>query len=362
MLIRKTIKYKLIPNAHQKEKLFIFLRQYSFVYNGYLKFNQHYHQKNGRNMTSKEMFLLIPKLKVKFNELEGFPSKLFESSIIHLNHELRILDDGDELRQKREHNDTFIVTTAFKFEQDRSRISIPTLRDIKYHNSKIIEGVVKNLAIQEKNGDWFVHVFYEYEKKKINVTAEKFIGIDVGLKEFAILSNGKSITNPRYYRKLEGKLIEEQRKLSRKKRHSKNWEKQRKKVQDIHQNIVNYRMNFLHKISTFIVTHFDVIGIEKLSIQSMVKNRKFSKSILDAGWALFIKMLKYKALEQSKIVIEVERFYPSSQLCSKCGSKQFMPLHLRTFICKSCNHEIDRDYNASKNIENRTRELFKKRA
>ena len=131
-------------------------------------------------------------------------------------------------------------------------------------------------------------------------------------------------------------------------------------MKKVNEEIYHARMNFLHKTSAYVVSNYDVIGIEKLSIQTLVQNKRLSKSILDASWGTFIELLKYKAKEQSKQVIEVGRFYPSTQLCSKCGNKQWMPLHLRIYACKSCGYEVDRDYNASKNIENKARELAKK--
>ena len=122
-------------------------------------------------------------------------------------------------------------------------------------------------------------------------------------------------------------------------------------MQNIHSKIANDRKDFLHKLSTQIVNNHDVIGVEDLNIKGMVRNHRLAKSIADAGWSMFNNFLEYKCLWQSKTFQKVERFYPSSQLCSECGSKQIMPLHLRTYVCKDCGTNIDRDFNASKNIE-----------
>lgn len=183
------------------------------------------------------------------------------------------------------------------------------------------------------------------------------VGIDVGLKEFAVLSTGEVIPNPRLYRMLEGKLAKEQKRLSNKEKFSNNWKKQAAKVQKIHSKITNARKDFLHKLSTRIVNNHDVIGVEDLNIKGMIKNHNLAKSISDAGWGMFNNFLEYKSLWQSKTYQKVERFYPSSQICFECGSKQIMPLHLRTYVCKDCGTVKDRDFNASQNIEHRALQL-----
>lgn len=113
----------------------------------------------------------------------------------------------------------------------------------------------------------------------------------------------------------------------------------------------------MHKLSTQIVNNHDIIGVEDLNIQGMIRNRNLAKSIADAGWSMFNNFLKYKSLWQSKTYQKVEPFYPSSQLCFECGSKQIMPLHLRTYVCKDCGTVKDRDFNASQNIESRALQL-----
>lgn len=358
MLIRRTMKFKLQPNRKQTKELAFFLQQYAFLYNGYLQFNIHKHKQSQKFLSTREMFSLIPKLKSRFPIIKSLPSKFFEYVIVHLAHELKNMKSEQFPRVIASTNDMFFVNSGFLVDQQEKTVSFKGIAPIKFLQSKQVTGTIRNIAIQEKNNQWYVHVFYEYTAPTSPVHPKTFIGIDVGLKEFAILSDGRKIVNPRYYRTLEKKLNSEQKKLNRKKMNSKNWEKQRKKIRKIYQQIVNFRMNFLHKITTYLVNNYDLIGIEKLSIQDMVKNKKYAKSILDASWGTFVKMLKYKAEEKQKVVVEVERFYPSSQLCSKCGSKQFMPLHLRTFRCKSCHHTIDRDYNASINIEKRAKEIY----
>ncbi|GAH19041.1 unnamed protein product [marine sediment metagenome] len=253
--------------------------------------------------------------------------------------------------KKKGKNDSFTCPQKFRIEEERNCIFIPKVGEVKYRNSRPIEGKVKPITVSKNCGHWYVSVLTEQEIQEKPKTFVNPIGIDVGLKEFAVLSTGEVIPNPRFYRTLEEKLVKEQRKLSRKEKFSNNWKKKLAKVQKIHSKIANARKDFLHKLSTQIVNNHDIIGVEDLNIKGMVRNHHLAKSIADAGWSMFNNFLEYKCLWQSKTFQKVERFYPSSQLCSECGSKQIMPLHLRTYVCKDCGTNIDRDFNASKNIE-----------
>jgi putative transposase len=230
---------------------------------------------------------------------------------------------------------------------------IPKAGNVKYRNSRNIEGKVKSIAVSKKCGRWYVSVLTEQELTEKEKTFNNPIGIDLGIKTFAFLSNGKEIENPHFYRKLEQKLKTLQRKLSSKVKFSKNWLKQKLKVSRLQEHIAHCRYDFLHKKSHEIVKNQDLIGIEDLNVKGMVKNKKLAKSIHDVGWGKYVEMLEYKIFFQSKTLIKVGRFYPSSQLCSnpECDGKKLMPLHLRTYMCERCHSVIDRDYNASKNIE-----------
>lgn len=180
----------------------------------------------------------------------------------------------------------------------------------------------------------------------------KDIGIDLGLKEFAITSDGEKFENPKYLAKSLQRLKFLQRSLSRKTKGSKNREKTRLKVARLYSRISEQRRDFLQKLSTMLIRGYDKICLENLQVSNMVKNHKLARSISDVSWSEFVRMLKYKAEWYGRKVIQIDTFYPSSQLCSVCGCKNSVlkDLSIRHWECSECGAMHDRDINAAKNI------------
>jgi len=235
------------------------------------------------------------------------------------------------------------------FKLNHKKIYLSKIGNIPIILHRKIKGKIKTLTIKRCADKWYAVFSCEgivIDKIK---SKEKRIGIDVGIENFATLSNGERIKNPKFFIKSERKLARLQRRLSKKKKGSKNRRKARLKVARQHEKIFNQRNDFLHNQTAKIVRRFKIIAIEKLNISEMMKNRYLAKSIADASWSKFVQMLSYKVENTGGKVEQVSPRY-TSQICSSCGNKQKMPLNKRIYKCGSCGLKINRDLNSAINI------------
>ena len=241
-------------------------------------------------------------------------------------------------------------------------IKVPKLKSlvrIKLHRQP--KGMIKSATIsRHSSGKYYISLLCKEEISELPKT-NSAIGIDLGITDFAILSDGQKIDNNKFTSKMEKKLKREQRKLSRrallaKKKgiplsEAKNYQKQKRKVARLHEKVMNQRTDFLNKLSTEIIKNHDIICIEDLNVKGMLRNHKLARSISDVSWSSFVAKLQYKADWYGREIIKVNQWFPSSQICSECGHKDGKkPLDIREWTCPICHTHHDRDINASINI------------
>ena len=257
--------------------------------------------------------------------------------------------------RKKGRDDRFSLSND-QFAIKGKSIRIPNLGWVRLKEALRFDGKIMSATISKRGGKWFVSVAVEIDDtiKKV-VRTGKSVGIDLGITDLLVLSDGTKIKAPKPLGRYLSKLRTLNKNLSRTKKGSKNREKAKTKLSRLHYKIRCIRQNSLHQITTKLVKEFDVIAIEDLNVKGMVKNRRLSRAVSDLGFFEFKRQLIYKANEQGKTVKSVGRFYPSSKTCSTCNhilAKDELTLRMREWVCPSCQTKHDRDLNASINILN----------
>ncbi|MDA2383970.1 RNA-guided endonuclease TnpB family protein [Bacillus cereus] len=230
---------------------------------------------------------------------------------------------------------------------------LPKLKMVKLKQHREIpqNHIIKSCTISmTPTGKYYVSILTEYEKEITPKEVERVVGLDFAMAKLYVSSEDEKANYPRFYRQMLDRLAKAQRVLARRVKDSERWNKQRIRVAKLHEKVANQRENFLHHKSKELATSFDVVAIEDLHMKGMSRALRFGKSIADNGWRMFTTFLAYKLQEQGKQLVKIDKWFPSTKMCSRCGNKKEMPLCERTYAC-SCGLAISRDYNAAINIK-----------
>lgn len=331
-----------------------------FIYNWALDMRKKAYENEKSTIKRTELQEALLPLKKEKEWLKEINSQSLQATLFHLDNAYKkfFREKSGFPRFKSKHNrQSFECPQNVKVDFEQSKISFPKIGWVKLEQSRIFEGTVKTVTVSKTPTEkYYVSVLVENGQAlpKIRIPDfEQSVGIDVGIKSFAVLSNSKGIediNNPKYLKKSLEQLKRLQKQVSRKVKGSNNRKKAIKKLAMVHEKVSSQRSDFLHKLSTRIVSENQTICVEDLHVKGMIQNHKLAQSISDVGWGIFFSMLEYKATWQGKPFLEADRFAPSSKKCS-CGViNNNLTLKDRVWLCASCGNVNQRDPLAAENI------------
>jgi len=368
----RAYKYRLYPTKGQARKLNKTFGCCRFVWNKYVEtFNSYDKEKNPT-----PVYPELKPLKSENTFLKEVSNQAMNFAILHFDQFKKQYFSKErkgehigrpKFHNRRKHNSFTIDYGSpghrFAVDAEKGKIRLEKIGWVKYVNSQDIpeNGIMRNITVSRNAcGQYYASVLVDVEIKHLPKTG-KSVGIDLGLKDFAVTSENEHISNPRYLRENQTKIARLQmwqaKKRGSKKGEAKSrrWLKLQGRINRIYNHLTNQRSNFLHNLSTRLVREYDVICLEDLNVKGMMQNHKLAKSMGDASWSMFNTMLNYKAGWYGKEIKRVSRFFASSKTCSCCGHKiEGLSLSDRVFACPVCGLEIDRDFNAAVNIKNKS--------
>ncbi|MFX0079009.1 MAG: RNA-guided endonuclease InsQ/TnpB family protein [Candidatus Hermodarchaeota archaeon] len=361
----RTYRYRLYPNKVQREQIRKNIDACRFVYNWALEQKKLAYETDSKCLSWYDLNYLLTSLKQDHSFLkEAYSQSLIQAIkrvILAYKHFFRRVKLGKnpgypKFKSRKARRQSFVVPQFFDVDFEANRVCLPKIGKIKAVFHRRFTGNAKEcIVVSTKTGKFFICIVVEDGKqppRKRMITSEGSVGIDVGLTSYATLSSGEKIKNPRPIQHGFKRLRCLHKRLSRKKKGSKNREKARYRLARYYEHVANQRIDFLQKLSTRIIRENQAIIVESLNVRGMMGNRKLARQISDAAWSKFLRMLKDKAEISGVILIEIGRFESTSKLCSVCGFKNAaLQIADRAWVCPECRTHHDRDINAAQNIK-----------
>jgi putative transposase len=360
----KAYKYELRPTKEQIQQMNQIFGNVRFVYNWALEKRTTAYQQTGKSPSSFQLMKQLTELKKEDGKewLSLSPIHSLQKSILRLDASFQSFFSKKgkypRFKGRKDFKQSFQIPdkNSIKVDFDGWTVNLPKLHSMSFNKDRKFNGEIRQATISKTStGRHFISILVDDggetpNKKEYN--ENNSIGIDVGIKDFAVLSDGTKIPNPKYLEKKLKLLRVEQRSLQRKQKEGKNRDKQKLVVAKLHEKVSNQRKDFLHKLSTAIAKQYVGVCVEELNIQGMMGNKKIARHIGQCGWFTFKTFLGYKLDWNGGSLIEIGKFEPSSKTCHKCGAiNQELKLSDREWGCKNCNAHHDRDLNASLNIK-----------
>ena len=351
----KSYKYRLYPNKEQQEYFAKCFGCVRFIYNRMLSDKIDHYKETKQNLNNTPA-----QYKKEFSWLKEVDSLALANAQMNLrsayNNFFKRPETGfPKFKSKKYHHYSYTTNNQGGNIYISSKyIKLPKIGLVRVKKHRDFVGTIKSVTVSKNpSGRYYISVLVSQKDIDKLPQCDNKIGIDLGIKEFCITSDGEMIENPKYFRKSEKRLRKLQKDLSRCQKGSKNREKCRIKVARKHEKIANQRKDFLNKLSKRMINENQVIVLEDLKVKNMIGNHKLSKSIADVSWGEFIRQLEYKADWYGREIIKIDTWYPSSQICSNCGHKDGKKaLSIREWTCPVCCTHHDRDVNAAINILN----------
>jgi len=355
----KAYKYRIFPDDTQKEQLARFFGVVRVVYNLGLETKTQAYATHRKSISQYDLIKQLPDLKKEYDWMAECPSQTLQHTLINLDTAYQNFFKGRALFPKfknRFRKQSITFPQGYHIDFENNIIVLPKLKQISVDYHRKFKGTAKRVTLSKTTTNkYFISILVETGKlipEKKPIQKETAIGVDFGIKDIAITSDGEVFENKHFFKLQQRRLRTEQRSLARKEKEGSNFNKQKLVVALVHEKIRNQRTDYVHKISTYLINNYDTIILEDLAVSNMVKNRHLSKAISDMAWRQLRTSIEYKAEWYGKNVVTIGRFEPSSKICSNCGNiKQDLGLSDRAYKCDNCDFEMDRDLNAAKNIK-----------